>query len=60
MDVADGVYLYDKSGGRYLDTSSGQLFRIGHSNPNVIAAMKKQMDKQLSVTAFFLLSQPKG
>lgn len=46
LDRAEGVYLYDTTGKRYLDGSSGAMVsNIGHSNPNVIAAMKAQMDK---------------
>ena len=46
LDRAEGVYLWDKSGKRYLDGSSGAMVsNIGHSNPNVLAAMRQQMEK---------------
>ncbi len=46
LDRAEGVYLWDKSGKRYLDGSSGAMVsNIGHSNPRVLAAMKAQMDR---------------
>ena len=46
LDRAEGVYLWDTSGKRYLDGSSGAMVsNIGHSNPRVLAAMKAQMDK---------------
>ncbi|MCY0095469.1 aspartate aminotransferase family protein [Hoeflea ulvae] len=46
LDRAEGIYLYDTSGKRYLDGSSGAMVsNIGHSNANVLAAMKAQMDK---------------
>jgi len=46
LDRADGVYLWDKSGKRYIDGSSGAMVsNIGHSNPNVLAAMRAQMAK---------------
>lgn len=46
LDRAEGVYLWDVSGKRYIDASSGPMVsNIGHSNPRVLAAMKKQMDK---------------
>lgn len=46
LDYAKGIYLYDTEGKKYLDGSSGAMVsNIGHSNPNVLAAMKKQMDK---------------
>ena len=45
LDHASGVYLWDKSGKRYLDGSSGAMVsNIGHSNPNVLEAMRKQME----------------
>lgn len=43
---AEGVYLWDTHGNRYLDASSGPMIsNLGHSNPRVLAAMKEQMDK---------------
>jgi len=46
LDHAQGVYLWDTGGKRYLDASSGPMVsNIGHSNPRVLAAMKAQMDK---------------
>jgi 4-aminobutyrate aminotransferase-like enzyme len=45
IDRAEGVYMYEPSGKRYLDFNS-QLMSvgIGHSHPKVIAAMKAQLD----------------
>jgi len=38
--------MWDKSGKRYLDGSSGAMVsNIGHSNPSVLAAMQRQMQK---------------
>ena len=46
LDRAEGIYLYDRDGNAYLDGSSGAMVsNIGHSNPNVLAAMKRQRDK---------------
>lgn len=46
LDRAEGIYIWDTTGKRYIDGSSGAMVsNIGHSNPNVIAAMKAQMDK---------------
>ncbi|HFC04335.1 MAG TPA: aspartate aminotransferase family protein [Rhizobiales bacterium] len=46
LDRGEGVYMWDKAGKRYLDGSSGAMVcNIGHSNPNVLAAMRAQMDK---------------
>jgi adenosylmethionine-8-amino-7-oxononanoate aminotransferase len=45
LDRAEGIYMWDKSGKRYIDGSSGAMVsNIGHSNPNVLAAMRRQMD----------------
>ena len=46
LDRAEGVYLWDTDGRRWLDGSSGAMVsNIGHSNPAVLAAMRQQMDK---------------
>ena len=44
LDRAEGVYLWDRNGKRYLDGSSGAMVsNIGHSNPRVLEAMRRQM-----------------
>ena len=46
LDRAEGIYMHDTSGKRYIDGSSGAMVsNIGHSNPNVLAAMQAQMEK---------------
>ncbi|TGU68415.1 aminotransferase class III-fold pyridoxal phosphate-dependent enzyme, partial [Mesorhizobium sp. M1C.F.Ca.ET.144.01.1.1] len=46
VDRADGIYLWDKSGRRYIDGSSGAVnVNVGHGNSNVIDAMKRQLDR---------------
>lgn len=46
LDRAEGVYMWDRSGKRYLDGSSGAMVsNIGHSNPKVLQAMRQQMEK---------------
>jgi adenosylmethionine-8-amino-7-oxononanoate aminotransferase len=45
LDRGEGVYLWDRAGKRYLDGSSGAMVsNIGHSNPRVLEAMRKQME----------------
>ncbi|MGB0901429.1 aspartate aminotransferase family protein [Halocynthiibacter sp.] len=45
VDRAEGIYIYGKNGERYIDGSSGAMVsNIGHSNQNVLKAMKAQMD----------------
>ena len=47
LDYGDGIYLFDESGKRYIDGSSGAMVsNIGHSNPRVLAKIKAQMDNQ--------------
>ncbi len=46
LDRGEGIYLFDETGKRYIDGSSGAMVsNIGHSNPRVLAKMKAQMDK---------------
>ncbi len=46
LDRAEGVYLWDRSGKRYLDGCSGAMVsNIGHSNPRVLEAMRQQMER---------------
>jgi adenosylmethionine-8-amino-7-oxononanoate aminotransferase len=46
LDCAEGIYMWDTSGKRYIDGSSGAMVsNIGHSNPAVLDAMRAQMDK---------------
>ncbi|NRG18175.1 aspartate aminotransferase family protein [Rhizobiales bacterium] len=46
LDQARGVYMWDVDGKRYLDGSSGAMVcNIGHSNPHVLEAMRRQMEK---------------
>ena len=46
LDQSRGVYMWDQDGKRYLDGSSGAMVcNIGHSNENVLTAMRRQMEK---------------
>ncbi len=46
LDHGEGIYLFDESGKRYIDGSSGAMVsNIGHSNPRVLAKIKAQMDR---------------
>ncbi|SDN30770.1 Adenosylmethionine-8-amino-7-oxononanoate aminotransferase [Lutimaribacter pacificus] len=46
LDRAEGIYMWDISGKRYIDGSSGAMVsNIGHSNPAVLQAMRDQMEK---------------
>lgn len=46
LDRAEGIYMWDVEGRRYIDGSSGAMVsNIGHSNPRVLEAMRRQMEK---------------
>ena len=46
LDRAEGIYMWDSTGKRYIDGSSGAMVsNIGHSNPRVLEAMRKQMER---------------
>lgn len=50
---AEGVYLYGPNGEKYIDLVSGfAVNNIGHRHPQVIEAVKEQLDKHLHVTVF--------
>ncbi|MBF9033515.1 aminotransferase class III-fold pyridoxal phosphate-dependent enzyme [Rhodobacterales bacterium HKCCE2091] len=46
IDRAEGIWMWDTDGRRYLDATSGPVTtNIGHGNPRVIAAMEAQARK---------------
>ncbi|MCR8725521.1 aminotransferase family protein [Frigidibacter sp. ROC022] len=46
LDRAEGIYMWDTEGKRYIDGSSGAMVsNIGHSDPAVLQAMRDQMDR---------------
>ena len=46
LDRAEGIYMWDVDGNRFIDGSSGAMVcNIGHSNPHVLDAMRRQMAK---------------
>ena len=51
----DGLYLFDSDGKRYLDASGGAAVScLGHGNPRVVAAIKRQLDQiAYAHTSFF-------
>jgi adenosylmethionine-8-amino-7-oxononanoate aminotransferase len=51
----EGCWLVDQTGGRYLDASSGAAVScLGHNDPDVIAAVKAQLDElPFAHTGFF-------
>lgn len=46
IDRAEGVYLYDKAGKRYIDFSSQLMnVNIGHGNQRITEAVRRQMEQ---------------
>ena len=55
----EGVYIYDADGKAYLDGSGGAAVScLGHSDPDVTAAVKAQIDTLDFAHTGFLTSQP--
>lgn len=52
---AEGCYLYDEEGKKYLDCLGGYgVFSLGHRHPRVVEAVKRQIDTMpLSAKVFF-------
>ena len=55
----EGVYLYDADGTQYLDGSGGAAVScVGHCHPDVIAAIKAQVDKLAYAHTAFFTNEP--
>ncbi len=53
IERAEGVWLYARDGRRYLDFISGiGVANLGHANPAVIAAIKRQAERYLHVMVY--------
>ena len=58
VERAEGCYIWDKKGKKYLDLISGiAVSNIGHRHPHVISAIKDQLDKYQHVIPFGEFSQ---
>ena len=50
---AEGMYIHDTDGNKYLDLNSGiSVSSLGHRNPHVVEAIKKQVDKYLHTMVY--------
>ena len=48
VEKAQGCYVWDAAGRKILDFTSGQMCAtVGHSHPNIVAAIKKSCDSAL-------------
>ena len=59
IDRAEGMYMYDTHGKKYLDLISGiSVSNLGHRHPAVVSAIKDQTDKYLHTLVYgeFILS----
>lgn len=53
IERAEGCWIYDKSGKKYLDLEAGVSANvIGHSHPRVIRAIKEQLDRYMHVMVY--------
>ncbi|SNT38441.1 Acetylornithine/succinyldiaminopimelate/putrescine aminotransferase [Ekhidna lutea] len=53
MVSAEGIYMTDVDGKKYIDLISGiGVSNVGHRHPNVIDAIKDQVDKHLHVMVY--------
>ncbi len=50
---AEGIYIYDVDGKAYMDLDSGfSVSSLGHRHPQVVEAIKNQVDKYLHTTVY--------
>lgn len=53
IEKAEGVYLFDVSGKKYIDLISGiSVSNIGHRHPKVVSAIKDQLDKYMHLMVY--------
>jgi acetylornithine/succinyldiaminopimelate/putrescine aminotransferase len=53
IEKAEGMYIYSTDGKRYLDLNSGiSVSSLGHRHPQVITAVKDQLDKHLHTMVY--------
>ena len=59
VDRAEGVYLFDRQGKRYMDAiSSWWVNLLGHNHPRLNAALKSQLEKMAHVMFAGITHQP--
>lgn len=53
IEKAEGIYLYGKNGEKYMDLISGiGVSNVGHRHPNVVNAIKTQVDKYMHLMVY--------
>ena len=57
-DRAEGCYIWDASGRKFLDCVGGYgAFSLGHLHPKVVEAVKKQLEKEALKSHFFMSTE---
>jgi acetylornithine/succinyldiaminopimelate/putrescine aminotransferase len=50
---AEGIYMYDSNGKKYIDLISGiAVSNVGHRHPKVVKAIKEQLDKYMHLMVY--------
>ena len=53
VERAEGIFVWDKSGKKYIDMLSGICVgNVGHRNPRVIEKIKEQLDKYMHIMVY--------
>ncbi len=53
IERAEGIYLYEPSGKKYMDLVSGfAVSNVGHRNENVVNAIKDQVDRYMHLSVY--------
>lgn len=53
INKAEGIYLYGNNGEKYIDLISGiGVSNVGHRHPNVVDAIKTQVDKYMHLMVY--------
>ena len=53
IESADGIYMYGPDGQKYTDLVSGvSVSNLGHCHPEVISAIKRQLDKYMHLMVY--------
>jgi acetylornithine/N-succinyldiaminopimelate aminotransferase len=53
IERAEGIYMYDPDGRRYMDLISGiSVSNVGHSNPRVVNAVQEQAAKYMHLMVY--------
>ncbi len=58
LSKTEGAYIYDREGRKYLDLHGNGVHNIGFSHPEVLAAVRRQVDEQLLFTPRRYTNQP--